>query len=307
LNLISVRWKICIPIRQMNNPLVSVIIPAYNSEKFIEETILSVLQQTHKELEVIIIDDGSTDNQKDIILRYCRTDSRLHYYYQSNRGVSAARNYGFRISTGSYIAFLDSDDIWLPQNIFLKLQKFSEGSYGIVHSDGQLIDEKSKPLEGKLEGNEGWLLDEILAWNATQIPGPSSVLFKREVMEKVGLFDPALSTSADQDFFIRVSAVFEVGRVKQPTWKYRIHDLNMHKNIRRMEQNVRYVYKKASENNLFKSKLFEKQCYSNMYLILASSWAGDGKNFVRSIRFIILAFIKYPPSVTNYLTRHLRK
>jgi glycosyltransferase involved in cell wall biosynthesis len=291
----------------MKNPLVSVIIPAFNSEKYIDETIQSVLQQSYKELEVIIIDDGSTDNQEEIIQKHCLTDPRVHYYYQSKQGVSSARNYGFQISKGEFIAFLDADDIWLPENISLKIQKFEKGNYGMVHSDGLMIDEKSTILEYKLEGNEGWLLEEILSWNGTQIPGPSSVLIKRAVIDKVGLFDPALSTSADQDFFIRISAEYEIGRVVKPTWEYRVHDSNMHKNIPLMEKDVRYVYKKASASNLFKKRSFEKKCYSNMYMILAATWARDGKNITRSLYFLFMAFINYPPTIFKLLSRHFKK
>ncbi|HTH54664.1 MAG TPA: glycosyltransferase family 2 protein [Cyclobacteriaceae bacterium] len=289
------------------NPLVSVVIPAYNASKYIAETIESVLGQTFKDLEIIVVDDGSTDNQFDLIFPFCLRDARVKYIYHNNQGVSTSRNSGFAHASGKYIAFLDADDIWLPNNLSSKLEKFEKGNFGLVHSDGHLIDEHSEMKHGLMSGNEGYLLKDILEWKRTQIPGPSSILVKREVLCSVGLFDSGLSTSADHDFFLRVASNYAIGRVAYPTWKYRLHENNMHKNIRLMEKDVLYVYKKASANNLFNSKWFEKKCYATMYMILAASWAGDGSNKLRGIYFGVLALLEHPHSVVDIGKRILRK
>lgn len=276
------------------NPLVSVIIPAYNAKRFIQETIDSVLNQEYSNFELIVVDDGSTDGLIDFILSFCQKDGRVRCISLPNNGVSAARNTGFNHSRGSFLAFLDADDVWMPNNLSLKIEKFKQGNFGLVHSDALLIDEKSKNLEGLMAGKEGYLLNDILAWTCTQVPGPSSILVKREVINEIGLFDTNLSTSADNDFFLRVSSRFIIGHVEKATWKYRLHPGNMHKRIPSMEKDVIFVYKKATRKGLFKSYWFKRNCFSNMYLILGASWAGDGRNKIKAIQFLILAFFQSP-------------
>lgn len=287
----------------MNTPVVSVIIPAYNSQRYIEETIQSVLNQIYTNFELIVVDDGSTDGQRDLIFKFCNSDSRVRYVYQQNSGVSAARNTGFNHSTGRYVAFLDSDDVWLPDNLSTKLAKFETGNFGLVHSDAYTMDELSENMSALMSGREGNLLHDMLLWTGTQIPGPSSILVKREVLLSIGLFDTNLSTSADHDFFLRVASRFKIGRVSKTTWKYRLHGANMHKNISLMEKDILFLYAKASANRLFKGYWFEHICFSNMYLILAASWAGDGQNKSRASHFVMRALLSHPVSIKNIFNR----
>ncbi len=103
--------------------LVSIIIPAYNASKYIVETVEAALNQTHKNIEILVVNDGSKDNTAEVVKQLETTDSRLKLIDQKNGGVSSARNHGFKLSKGSFLAFLDADDVWLPNNIELKLQK----------------------------------------------------------------------------------------------------------------------------------------------------------------------------------------
>lgn len=290
----------------MRAPLVSVIIPVYNSANYIAETINSVLQQSVRDFEIIVVDDGSTDHLKEVLDPFI-VSKQIIYIPQVNRGVSAARNHGYGKSNGEYVAFLDSDDVWLSDNLEAKLNKFKSGDFGLVHADAVVIDEHSNPLQQMLSGNEGNLLNDMLAWNGTQVPGPSSILVKREVVEKIGLFDEQLSTSADQDFFIRVAVRYKIGRVAKPTWMYRIHGNNMHKNIARMEHDVLRVFAKAREADLFHSTSFKRECFSKMYLILAASWAGDGRNFKRGFYFLAKAVATRPGIIVTITERLIKK
>ena len=269
----------------MKQPLVSVIIPAFKAASYIAECIDSVLAQSYPNFEIIIVDDGSPDQQKEIVAPYLKSYKNIQYHYQRNKGVSAARNRGLEYAKGELIAFLDADDVWMSENLMLKIKKFADGDFGMVHSGAHLINESSSLMEGKLSGEEGNLLNALLSWRSSQVPGPSSILVKREVIEKVGNWDENLSTSADQEFFIRVASQFKIGKISEESWKYRIHSHNMHKNIKVMEKDVLYTFQKARRNNLFYSKSFERKCYANMYLILAASWAGDGGNLVRGLFF----------------------
>ncbi len=282
----------------MKNMFVSIIIPAYNAARYIEETILSVLNQTHRNLELIIVDDGSSDNQSEIIERLVKTDGRIQYIKQKNAGVSSARNHGYSLSKGEYLAFLDADDVWLPNNLEEKLKKFQgDAELGLVHSDLEIIDGDSQLTGETKSGKEGYILDDLLSWNGTCIPTPSSILVKREVIEKVGGFDLKLSNAADQEFFFRVANHYKIGRVEKITWRYRVHSDNMHSNIAVMERDALLSYKRAEEHNLFKSRKFRNLCFSNMYMIMGASWWGDGKSKIRGLKFLLKAILIRPASI----------
>lgn len=282
-------------------PLVSIIIPIYNGEKFIEETINSVLLQTYTNFELLIVDDGSTDGTRERIEKIKSTDHRVNYFYQENNGVSMARNFGLTVSEGTLLAFLDADDVWMPENLAKKVDRILRSNTGLVHSDGQVIDVDSCAMGERMSGREGFLLDQMLEWTGTQVPGPSSILVWREVIDKVGCFDENLSTSADFDFFVRVASHYSIGRVAEVTWKYRLHGNNMHKNIALMEKDMLYLYKKLSGLRLFKNYWYERECYANMYLILAASWAGDGKNKIRAIVFAVKAIFSHPRAIVKIM------
>ena len=288
-------------------PQISVIIPVFNAEKYILDTIRSVMNQTICEIEIIVINDGSTDGSGKLINSLAENDNRILTIHQSNLGVSASRNEGRKVSRGKFLAFLDADDLWLPNNLELKLEKMNREGFGLVHSDGQIIDEFGNLKEEVLAGEEGNLLEGLLLWKKTQIPSPSSILIRREVIDKVGDFDEKLSTSADQDFYFRVASQYQIGRVDRITWYYRIHDRNMHQNILRMEKDVLRVYKKAENSNLFCNRKFKRRCYSNMYMILAASWAGDGNNFIRGLYFVWKALLCNPTVIFNILKRLIKK
>ena len=128
----------------MKNQLVSIIIPCFNSEKFIENTLNSVLKQTYKNFEVIVIDDGSKDKSAEIIRQMSCYDARIRYIYQSNSGVSIARNNGIINSSGNYIAVLDSDDIWFNNHLETSLEILKTKSSDIVYSTPEFITEENK-------------------------------------------------------------------------------------------------------------------------------------------------------------------
>ena len=289
----------------MYNPsLVSVIIPAYKAEYYLRETVQSLLDQTYEHLELIIIDDGSPDDQASAVADLVASDSRIRYIKQKNGGVASARNHGYRLSKGAFLAFLDADDVWLPNNITDKLAKFdSDEEYGLVHSDAEVIDEQSKLTGDLLEGKEGWLLEDLLGWEGACIPAPSSILVKREVIEKVGAFELRLSNAADQEFFFRVAKHYKIGRVASPAWQYRVHSNNMHSNIALMERDALMAYQCAQEQQLFKSKAFENYCFAKMYKIVGASWWGDGNNKIKGLQYLLKSFFKEPRVLINSLLK----
>lgn len=130
----------------MNSSLVSIIMPTYNCAKFIEESIESVLSQTYKNWELIIVDDCSNDNTEDIVKRYCETDDRIKYLkLDVNSGAAIARNKGIEQARGKYIAFLDSDDLWMDGKLEKQISFMEENNYNFTCTDYMQIDESGKP------------------------------------------------------------------------------------------------------------------------------------------------------------------
>ena len=149
-----------------NTPIISVIIPTYNRENMIGYAIKSVLNQTFKNLEIIVVDDGSTDNTEEIIRDF--KDKRVKYIkkYKKNRGISVARNIGIKVARGKYIAPLDSDDEWLPEKLDKQIKILQDGppELGVVYSNSCYIDKSGKNMN-KLRNTkkvEGYIYEDLL-------------------------------------------------------------------------------------------------------------------------------------------------
>lgn len=283
--------------------MVSIIIPAYNAEKYIEETINSVLKQTYNDWELIVIDDGSTDKTAEIISMLYNNNSKINYYYQKNTGVSGARNNGLSKCKGKYIALLDADDVWEPNNLELKVNLLETNkNIDWVFSDMFNADKNINIIEIAPSGTDKNILNTILSWKSEVVPGPcSNIVFSKKCYEKGIRFDKKLSTAADQDFTIQLASKYKGSHIKQALWRYRILDNSMSRNIEVMEKDHITVFKKAKKNNLFKTFWFKQKCFSNLYWILAGSWWKNGKNKSRAFYYIILATFTYPLSLKRFL------
>jgi glycosyltransferase involved in cell wall biosynthesis len=280
----------------LTNPLVSIVIPAYNAEKYIAETINSVIYQTYPNWELIIVIDGAKDGTEDVIKTFLG-DTRIRYISKKNTGVSDTRNVGIKQTKGRYIAFLDADDVWMPENLELKIQILETNkNTAWVYSNMYEADENMNITGEAKSGREDNILDNILLWEGEVVPGPcSNIIISRDCIEKGILFDPLLSTAADQDFCIQLAANgFQGKHIKAPLWKYRILGNSMSRNLKVMESDHIYVYKKANRNNVFRSWFFKQKCFSNLYLLLAGSWWVQGKNKMRATYFVILSLVYNP-------------
>ncbi len=192
-------------------PLVSVIIPAYNAEKFIERTLNSVLSQTYKNIEVLVVDDGSQDRTAEIVKSIAELDQRVTLLQQPNSGVATARNLAIQNSKGEFIAPIDADDIWYPQNIEKQVQCIlnSESSAGLVYSWSVDIDEADSPTgEFRASRIEGEVYTTLLCHDF--IANASSVLIRRSCFDKVGGYDRSLKEQngqgcEDWDIYLRIA------------------------------------------------------------------------------------------------------
>lgn len=212
-------------------PLVSVIIPTYNRSTYILEAITSSLGQTHNNCEIIIIDDGSTENTKAFISQYL-SNPKIKYFFQKNSGVSSARNKGLKESTGKYIQFLDSDDLISNKKIekqvaFLEVNKKFFGVYCDTYYFNRTIDNLITTYR-KFEIRSGSLLNRLTSSNF--IPVNSMLIRKPDVF-----FDELLTVSEDWDFWLRLSLQNkEFSCIDEKLNYVRIHENNMSKNRNRM-------------------------------------------------------------------------
>lgn len=277
---------------------VSIIIPCYNAEKYIAETIQSVMNQTYTNWEMIIINDGSTDNSVTILNQFLKEDNRIQLINKSNSGVSDTRNKGLEIAQGDFVTFLDADDVWYITNLEKKVNFLVSIGYDVVYSYCQLIDEYAEPIDSILKGENNLKIADFLSLKANYNTAPSGVLFRKEVLQKIGGFDVNLSNNADQDILIQSLANgFKIGVIPEVLWNYRVHATNMSKNVDLLEKDSIYLFKKCEKQQLFHSYWFKQQCFSNLYLILAGSWWKNGNNKLRGLYFLFLAVVSYPASI----------
>jgi glycosyltransferase involved in cell wall biosynthesis len=262
----------------MKQPRVSVIIPNYNYAHYLPQTLESVLAQSYPDVEIIVVDDGSSDDSRKVLEQF---EGRVRLIEQQNRGVAAARNNGARQSSGQLIAFLDADDIWLPLKLERQVELFlSQPELGLVHCGVEEIDAEGNHLSFRSDGLEGWVAKELLLLErAVILGGGSGLVVPRATFDALGGFNERLSTSADWDFFYRIAARQRVGFVPEPLLQYRIHGTNMHANIGLMERDMLHAYSEAFSHPDPEIGGLRRRCYGNLHMTLAGSFFRQKKYY----------------------------
>jgi glycosyltransferase involved in cell wall biosynthesis len=206
----------------------SVVIPAHNRERFLGETLQSVLEQTYPPAEVIVVDDGSSDGTAGVVSRLSNTTA-VKYYCQPNQGPSVARNTGVALAKGDWIAFLDADDIWRPEKLEIQAQHARRHPEAdMLWCDVEYIDELGQPRDPIV-----WN-DRLapLMFNRSMCPVPSTVIMRRATFLAAGGFNPAMRCYEDGEFFMRIAARYKIFFIDHPLVKYRCHPTQQHRNVR---------------------------------------------------------------------------
>lgn len=216
-----------------SGPLVSVIIPAYNAERFIDEALERVFKQTHDHLELILVDDGSTDGTGARVRAY---GDRVRYIRQGNAGAGAARNRGLAVATGDYIAFLDADDLWRPEKLEVQLEiAVRHPASGLIACDG-----------GRFSGGDvepghllsPWVVDRLAECGSGELSGrfyrealrsnpvasPSQMLIPRSVTRAIGPMITDRKDAEDWDYTLRIALGYPITMHRHPLVLYRVHD-----------------------------------------------------------------------------------
>lgn len=261
-------------------PLVSVIIPCYNYGHLISETIESVINQTYSNWECIIVDDGSSDNTREVVQAFLSSDPRIHYIYQSNKGLAGARNTGLRVSKGDYIQLLDADDILPRQKIEVHINFLEKNSStDLVFSDVYMFEKtlsnlgsavklilKAKSLSGKGEV----IIDNLLDDNMFLV---HCALFRAPIISDIGYFNEKMITCEDWNFWFRMAVVGkQFYYMDNPESKVyvRNHGVNMSKNRKNMWIGRLFFYgeaKKILQNHVNISSAVQKKNTAHLIIL----------------------------------------
>ncbi|MGA2802026.1 MAG: glycosyltransferase [Verrucomicrobiota bacterium] len=229
-----------------HKPLISVIVSAYNVEPFLAETLASVQRQTYREFEVIVVDDGSTDRTSEIARQFVEKDARFILLRQKNAGTAAARNAALKQARGEWIAFLDADDVWLPEKLAAQLNLLKQKPRAnLLFTDYFLWDGQNdfgRRYSDPDKFPDGDVGRRLIFFNLFCI---STVIIKREMLDTVGWFDVELLMAEDWDLWLRIAERGLCAKgVRQPMARYRIWPGQIsHNTIRMCECNIRVLEK----------------------------------------------------------------
>jgi len=210
-----------------SSPTVSVVIPVYNGARYLAQAIQSVLDQTYKNFELIIVDDGSTDHTREVVCSFIEKEQLpIRYIFQNNGGEALARNTGIAAAKGDYLAFIDADDMWMPNKLEQEVSLLEESKgIGLVFTSyracigEKVTDEVVSVDRQKLDGN---LLsfEELLK---RSFIAPSAIVVRKEIMQQVGPFDSSFKMCTDYDMWLRISQITNIAYIDEPLMIYRIH------------------------------------------------------------------------------------
>ena len=247
--------------------LISVIIPVFNGEKTIKETIDSVLNQTFQNIELIIIDDGSKDKTLEIVKNI--SDSRINVFSYPNAGLSASRNRGISQAKGELISFIDADDLWTLDKLQAQWQALQENPQAAVaYSWTDYIDESSKFIKSgrRIKANDD-AFSKLLLFNFLE--NGSNPLIRQKALEKVGGFDESLTAAEDKDMWLRLAANYEFVCVEKPQILYRTSTTSMSTNLKRQEAaSLKVIERGFSYPKAEKLQHLKKQSLSHLYQYL---------------------------------------
>ena len=259
-------------------PKVSVIIPAYNVEKYIGETLDSVLTQTYSDFEVVVVDDGSQDQTASIIKQYqTKYPKKIRLIQKENGGPSKARNVGIKASTGEYIAFIDADDLWLPGKLEKQVGYFEKqpSQVGLVYTNAKKFDEQgiwTLPKRYRKKRAYGWIYKDLLRQN--MIPN-QSVIVRKRCFEEVGFFEEFLDIIEDHDMWIRIAMKYEIAFLEETLSLYREHsqgrskgdEKTMNREIGVMEKHLKIASGNIEFEDIIK-RAFSRRLYELGYFYL---------------------------------------
>ena len=254
-----------------HGPLVSVVIPMYQAEKWILETLASVASQTYPLVETVVVDDGSLDRGPDLVAEFVeRAERPFRLVRGPNKGVALARNLGIDESNGELLALLDADDLWHPSKLDLQVQRLVETGAPMCTCGYEFFDDQTNRGVGLVR-----IKDDSLAlrgWLAIEGNGlalASTAVIRRQVLDDLLRFDPSLTCSADLDFALKIGELGRLDAVPEALVRYRVHPGQMHRQISAFAGDMSKLYDRVFSNE--GDPRFERRCRANLAVHLGLS------------------------------------
>lgn len=257
-------------------PLVSVVTAAYNMGRYIGETVDSILAQTHERLELIVVDDGSTDDTPAVLAAYAG-DPRVRLLRQANAGQTAAKNRGLREARGEFVGFCDADDRWLPDKLARQLPRFADAPrLGVVYGDFTCIDGEGRPTATpRWPCYSGRITGKLLVDNFVHFP---TALARREAIERAGGFDESLTMAIDYDLWLRLSVDWDFLHVPETVVEYRLWAGQMsHRTGERLDNAFRMMARFLAEHPDSVTAAERRYAWTYSYVTRACWQAGQGR------------------------------
>lgn len=280
---------------------VSVVIPAYNAARFVTAAIDSVLAQTVQDFEILVVDDGSTDSTREVLARY--DSPKVQYLYKPNGGVSSARNFGIEKARGKYIAFLDADDLWMPEKLEKQVTLLeSNEEIGLCYAATEKVDENLQTV-GYIQANSYKDYCEALLLNLNIVAGScSSAIVRRDAALQTNGFDAKFSTCADWEYWLRLSLLTRFAPVEEYLVKYRVVPGSMSSDPYISKRDTLGVLNKffAQPNVPEKYKKLKNKALSNNLMVVSGEFLHDGK-LGESLRCMWKSFRLYPQNIARPL------
>jgi glycosyltransferase involved in cell wall biosynthesis len=277
----------------MNVCPVSVVIPTYNSGRLVTQAVESVLAQTCPPAEIIVVDDGSTDDTRAQLARF---GDRVRYVYQTNQGVSMARNNGIRTATQEFVAFLDADDVWHPLKLQLQMPLFAGPANWPMVASSQFdwpaaefpeIDPHQPPPVRAMD----WAYLVV----KNDLP-TSTIVVRRSVLDRVGPFDPSLQGPEDRDLFLRVAEIGPIARIELPLMGYRDTPGSVSKQEDRCRRGLLKILQKQDQTGRWRGRwLLRRKAYSYVYHTCAEICSTGGR-YPAAVVHGLKSFAWYPLS-----------
>lgn len=275
-------------------PKVSVVVPAYNAMNYLPKTLENVLRQTFNDFEVIVINDGSSDEIEQWVSQI--TDPRVTLISQKNQGLAGARNTGIDHSSGDYIAFLDADDLWEPTKLEKQVHSLDENpDVGLIYTWVAYINDKGDST-GRVFKNqvEGDVWEKLIEHNIVECG--SVAMVRRACFDTVGVFDRNLGSYVeDWDMWLRIASRYPFKLVKEPLVYYRQSSSSASRNWEAMEKSFRIVIEKAFNSANAELQYLKNRSYGFAYICLAwKPLQSKDKDYKKAIHFRRQALTYYP-------------
>ncbi len=285
-------------------PLVSVVIPMYQAGAWIEETLTTVSAQTYKNIETVVVDDGSTDRGADVVAEYAASGSTpVRLVRTVNRGVSIARNTGVLASCGEYVALLDADDLWHPRKLEIQVAQVTGSGAPLCVCGYEMFDDRTgRPIGVVRFRNGSRALRGWLALEGNGLALCSTALIRRTVLEDIRGFDPEFSVPADLEFALRMEEVGPLDAVPETLVRYRVHPAQMHRRLGDLARDVSLLHDRVFTDG--QQSPFERRCRANLDVHLGLSHLLRGRVSV-AVPYLLFSLRRDPRRLVTLPLRAL--